>query len=331
MVQHEHLIQRLIFEITARDPAEAQGLQAEISRVYRDRIVPIIERCCAEISEAGRIIRIDSLDLDIGHIDPRRFEEELDVKLPPALRKALSEKIREQEVDAPPGPGPGIASRLELLAFFARYGSLPWWADSARPGLLEETLLQLVSASPEYLRRLMLDLSGDAGSLRRMVRHYDAEALSALVRVLAPPIASTIPGLPLEIEPWLVEIEPWRGNGRGIPGVRGGRALEVLWQSILGVAGAHPGRVFTVAGFYQEALTRAAAELGMSYPSLVRELARSLRETSVTPSNQLSQLLQTLDPPPAASTGRVPEEPPGDPLPETRPGSRADPWRELRF
>lgn len=301
MVQQKHVIQRQVFEVTAEDPAQAQWLQTEISRMYQDRIAPLIDMCCTEVSQTGRVDRVDYLDLDIGYIDPQRLEEELVAKLLPALREALSAKILERERETPRGPGPGIASQLELLAYFARYGSLPWWADSTRSGLLAETLQQLVSAAPEYLRALMRELSSDVPSLRRIVRHYGAEALSTLVGLLAPQVASTIPGLPLEIAGLLRDAQQH-------PDASAGHTQEVVWQSMLIVAGGASSQASTIPRFYQEALIQAAGELGMSYASLVRTLSQSVREISISPSVQLSHLLQTLE----ASLPGTAAEPPED-------------------
>ena len=72
MSQQKHVIQREIIELKVRDQEQARQLQTEFSRLNRELIVPLIDLCCTELVEADRIYRIDSLEVDIGYLDPGR-------------------------------------------------------------------------------------------------------------------------------------------------------------------------------------------------------------------------------------------------------------------
>src|SRR5437899_1863875 len=97
MSEQKHIIKRQIIELTVQGDAEAQRLQAEVSRIYRQRLVPLIDACCTEASHPNQIHRVDRLEIDLGSIDPQRLEEELVAKLMPALRRALGEQIDAQK------------------------------------------------------------------------------------------------------------------------------------------------------------------------------------------------------------------------------------------
>ncbi len=73
MSEQRHIIKRQILELKVQNSEEAQRLQAELSRVYRQRIVPLIDRYCTELSEPDRIHRIESLEVDVGYVDPDRL------------------------------------------------------------------------------------------------------------------------------------------------------------------------------------------------------------------------------------------------------------------
>jgi hypothetical protein len=109
--------------------AEAQPLQAEVSRIYRQRIVPLIDKYCTELSQPDHIHRIELLQIS-----------------------------QQEQTAAHHGPSLKAMSQLELFAFFARTGSLPWWADTSQPRLLDACLQHLIQAAPEPLRLLMRNL-----------------------------------------------------------------------------------------------------------------------------------------------------------------------------
>ena len=65
-----HIIKRQRIELTLANPASAPEIQDEISRIYRKRIVPLIDQYCSELSSPDRIHRIDSLECE--HVLPGR-------------------------------------------------------------------------------------------------------------------------------------------------------------------------------------------------------------------------------------------------------------------
>src|SRR6476620_8629860 len=93
----KHIIKRQIIELKAGDPAEAQALQAELSRIFRHRIIPLLDRCCTQASAPDRVHRIERLELDLGRVDPRCLEAELVARLGELLPAALAEQISAHE------------------------------------------------------------------------------------------------------------------------------------------------------------------------------------------------------------------------------------------
>ena len=48
---------------------DAQRLQPEMSRIYRQRIVPLIDQCCTAFSAPDRMHRIPVLEIDLGQVN----------------------------------------------------------------------------------------------------------------------------------------------------------------------------------------------------------------------------------------------------------------------
>jgi hypothetical protein len=86
-----------VIELTVRRSAAAYPLQTEVSRIYRQRIVPLIERYCSELSAPDLIHRIDALELNLGTVDPQHLEEDLVAKVSAQLRALLADHITADE------------------------------------------------------------------------------------------------------------------------------------------------------------------------------------------------------------------------------------------
>ncbi len=287
-----HIIKRQIIELEIQDAAQAQKLQAEFSHVYRHRIVPLIDQYCTQLSHADRIHRIDSLELDLGYIDPQHLEREFIAKIKAALPQALSTHIKAQEQpNGQPQPNLKAKSQLELFAFFARTGTLPWWADAAQAHLLKDCLEYLLQTTPETLRTLVQDLSTTQQSRQRIIYHYPPETLARLAALLSPTltppdlldlitllqqIPSATSQQPTQVGHIMWPTNVWASN---------------VWEHILQLAAQ---KRETPTSLYHSLLTRLAADWGLSYQSLLSNLYPLMQPKKVTLRPELKQILTDL-------------------------------------
>ncbi len=267
-----HRIRRQVLELAIPDQAAAWELQSQLSRINRQRLLPVIDRCLTEASGPDRIDRIDSLEVDLGEVDLGNLERELATRLGPALQQALAEHVPGDEQKA-------ADSRLELLVFFSRTGSLPWWADSSPPRLADECLRELIGEAPGPLVAVLRTLARDRRPLGRLVRHCSDDSLSALCAVL-------VPGSRREPEVLL------RAH-RAVPGVTPVRFRTAVWQAVLRVACGEASR--EAVGFWRQVLAEVALALGVTYVALVRELRRILESDAGAEASSLALLLERLD------------------------------------
>ena len=178
MSRQQHRIKRQILELNVPRTDQTQWLYSEMSRIHHQRIAKLIDRCCTELSEPDQIYRIESLQLDLGSVNPENLEAEFVAKLSKALPTALGEQIRSRDREGSRRrQSLKEGSQLELLAFFAHTGSLPWWADPSRPRLLNDVLQSLIQNAPAPLTRLMRKLARElrSGGREVNVEHRDTE------------------------------------------------------------------------------------------------------------------------------------------------------------
>jgi len=275
MSAQRHIVRRQLIELQVHGTLEqAHRLQTEVGRVYRQRVLPLIDKYCSQLSEPDRLHRIETLEIDLGQIDPNQLENDLLRALDTELHTALAEQISSQEHDPKRGTPKGT-SQLELLAFYARTGSLPWWADSTQPQGLEDCLAYVIQHHPQQLRQLMKELILEVTPLERLVRYYSADLLAQLAASLAPGLKTSLLRDPKDLIALL-------GKTR-LAASRGARQIYYhTWRHTIQVAGLSIEPHQSAASFYKGVLSRVAADLGLSYTALldeIQQVAASGRET----------------------------------------------------
>ncbi len=281
MSNQRHIIKRQRIELQVSNQADAQGLQNEVSRIYHQSLIPLIDQYCTELSSSDNLHRIALLEIDLGEINPNRMEKDLLAKLGPALRQALAAQISDLDKQAAPHnqqnqPSP-TGSQLELLAFFMRTGSLPWWADATQLSLLDDCLTDLIEHAPEALRHLLRELGQRSAYAHRLVAHYADERLADLAHILWP---SEQVSLAQDIQTLikLVQILPISA-GWSRRQLRRSFWQHLLHLSSLGETLSSDGvpsenSLPSMAGdaLYQAMLRRVAADLGVQYSRLLAEM-----------------------------------------------------------
>ncbi|MDZ8183673.1 MAG: contractile injection system tape measure protein [Nostoc sp. ChiSLP02] len=93
MNQQRHLIKKQVIELNLSSQEGAFELQNELSRIYRYKIIGLIDRVLSEFSSAEIIYRINTLELNLGNIDINNLEDEFINKFIEKFRQQLPETI----------------------------------------------------------------------------------------------------------------------------------------------------------------------------------------------------------------------------------------------
>ncbi|MEN9867304.1 MAG: hypothetical protein RL748_2894, partial [Pseudomonadota bacterium] len=179
MSEQKHLIKRQLIELTVPRRASATAIQDQASRIYRERIVPLIAQYCSELSSPDRLHRIDTLELDLGTLDGHDLETQMVAQVSTRLYNALAKQIHHlDQVNGTGANSPKALSALELFGLFVSTGNLPWWADHGNASLLADTLQQLLDAGSRAFRQLLQELAHDHGMRQRLASHYADQQLA---------------------------------------------------------------------------------------------------------------------------------------------------------
>ncbi|MBK7676134.1 MAG: hypothetical protein IPJ27_16055 [Candidatus Accumulibacter sp.] len=266
MIGQQHKIMRQVLEVRGCSRDAAQHLQAELRDAYRERLLPLIEAICSELSAPGCIDRVDRLEIDLGELPLETFETALADSFAPTFRSRLADAID----DAPESD-----ADLELVDFFIRSGTIPWWADASDRNLLPAAVARLLGRAPQTLRQTILAAADRERTLRRIVRACSDRSLDQLAAVLAPRWTAACPGLGSA----LIAILGSRHEGQ-VESARAERHL--LWEEILRAAIAEDVSAAEAPRVFGAVLRRVARRRQLDYRSLVADLHRLPADDSVS-------------------------------------------------
>nr|VFK59725.1 MAG: hypothetical protein BECKUNK1418G_GA0071005_100844 [Candidatus Kentron sp. UNK]VFK68777.1 MAG: hypothetical protein BECKUNK1418H_GA0071006_100612 [Candidatus Kentron sp. UNK] len=317
MDTQRHIIKRQVLELGVAGKQDAQRLSTEFARVYRQRIVPLIDQYCTKLGDPNGIHRIESLEIDLGSVDPARLEadvlEKISARLEPLLASRIKRRERQGEdageafhgrsrVDRggarartgksswPSRGTPPKTGSLELFDLFARTGSLPWWADSNQPDILAETLERLLRETPDRLRALLRRLARMDRPLQRIINHYGDDQLSALFDLLAPQFARALPGPSWKL-PWQI-VDLLQGRGRNDQSRR--RVRSRVWYQTLRFAGLSGSEHLEPSVFSHDWLLQVVAGSRGDTAALVSDMRRAVQSGDVSVDRGLREAIETL-------------------------------------
>jgi hypothetical protein len=182
----KNIINRLIFDIRFDSGTDAFRREESLESFTCNRLMPVVDKVLSLHSANGALIRIGSLEVDLGDLSHEDFREKMPERLKERLDAAIREKLR--SLKGSTSRQEGVFSRREanyrLIEYFLSTGTLPWTTD-LKTDLSFSRLLQDVLGSDGARLVDFLKRSGP-GARKRLVRQFPAQDLIALVHLLAP-------------------------------------------------------------------------------------------------------------------------------------------------
>lgn len=195
MNEQQHIIKKVLLELTASDRNSALGLQKKASDVVDRKLSPALDRLFSTIGNEEHVVRIDKLVVDLGAIREKHFDKEFVPRTLNGIEEQLLKLIGSQSGVAFPllkqafekgNSSARILSRsdydLELFIHFLTTGCFPWWkkADSRCP--VGDMLQQVLKLDPALLKERLLPLLKSFQARKRLVNQFGEEQLITLLR-----------------------------------------------------------------------------------------------------------------------------------------------------
>jgi hypothetical protein len=279
-----HVVSEQRIEVTVAPGLEGPALLHRIGDLNRTRFLPVIERVLSEYEQAGALLRIDRLVVNLGLIGEHELGG-LEERLARALRAGMNEAVVEAQQSRrgyenviAGGHAPLLApAATGLLAAFEHYllhGAWPYGAAVDPETLPAQCLVQLLAEDPVGLVE-MLRRRGAAGQvLRRLVKQIPEAELRALLHRLEPAHAHYV----------IAYLDEIRGRHEAEPLVPATpEALrETLWTIVLRDALTQTGLQANRKAFLRRLLQQLGNESGAPVGALVLQLRRGGRRPALS-------------------------------------------------
>jgi hypothetical protein len=285
MAEGYHIIQRHVFDIRYPVREKAYELQSRFSRLFDREGKAVLQEVADRVIPDSLLLRLEELEVDLGHIPQDRLEKEFPVRLKEELEAALLRVMQEH------GHGRGLdrnRSLAGLLEHFLLTGSLPWWAAGA---LLTDPIAvaeRLINDNAEALKRVLLSTGQQDLVRRRLIRQFPEATIRAMVTVLEPGEAAFIFVYSSDIVQ-VQEREPlFRQDSSEF--------RESLWIFILTYLLVDRGSNFNRKIFVRSTLTQMARQYNRGYAELITMLYRALEggPSALIRRSALSEIIQAL-------------------------------------
>lgn len=163
MAYAKHIIQRQIIELEMPDSVDRSAIQNQVSQIYRQQVVPLLDAMLSRKAEASSIT-IDRLEIDIGTVAVEELEKVLAEKISQGLQEKLAlvkgqPKTEEMPLAKPARQQQENRTEAALVIYYLQTGLLPWWAQETTYPYLQKTtatvLLQKETGFKENFARLL--------------------------------------------------------------------------------------------------------------------------------------------------------------------------------
>lgn len=188
-----HRIEKVFVEVSTESLESANFIKNNISRFLETHVFPKLEQTLNEFNQAGRVARINSLNLDV--IAPRndyfgsleieiikQFSEKIESLTSPSEIKLHKEFVNERiEIIGEE------KSREEIFFYFLENGYLPWFGT-------EQDVTEFSQPSnrgksfedPAFFKRFTHLLKSDKTITDRFILQFDVETITTFLQKLNP-------------------------------------------------------------------------------------------------------------------------------------------------
>jgi hypothetical protein len=190
---NRHIIQKQFLEVEMQDPPDAFAFRNRLGELYYDRILPGLEKMFDEIGTKNKLIRKEFLEIDVGVIPSKNWEELFVDKV---LRKMKESLILESgisyennQINKSTERGVAKKNTLEkdnknvedIFSFFLGNGFFPWYVSANYD--LGEALEVWMKQHPSSFKKSFLNIleKSDRKIIQRLIYQFDNELLNKML------------------------------------------------------------------------------------------------------------------------------------------------------
>ncbi len=293
-MRNRHLVDTAMFDISFSDEEVAFQAQSELESFIKREMMGVIDEVFEVASETGLVMRIPSLEVDLGSVALPDYQSEW----PRRLRERLTALLTEYSVSTSGGQisGSGVIDRhqadYEQLEYFLLHGALPWYSSLDDASDLALLLDRALHDNALRLKRFLQSTTHRHQVLVRLVCQFPLQSITQLFHSLAPAHALPVSALMDDLH------QAWRRNDSILYSIdlTLEKAIAQLWLSILELILGQDGHRYRP----RELLARALREMlfiqhKIEHKVLSEFILQTKQAAHTQPSSVILLLQQTLE------------------------------------
>ncbi|MFN8396667.1 MAG: contractile injection system tape measure protein [Bacteroidia bacterium] len=196
--EQSHFIQRFKFDFEIESKEDAHRLHNDLSRLFNQRIKGMLDDIMSELDDPNVVIRIPSLEIDLGEIYEASFDKEVLMRFEHAFRRELAMRIGElRHAKAVVASSKGevvklTPARIEIVAYFLVNGRLPTGAEQMA-GQVEALFMELIDTDEELVRAMLAKVVTKENAMIRLAMSFSERLVTRLYRLILPDTAVSLP------------------------------------------------------------------------------------------------------------------------------------------
>ncbi|MDO7854098.1 contractile injection system tape measure protein [Hymenobacter convexus] len=176
MSQQTHIIRRQLVEVHLPPGTDSHAVQERVSRICREVFTALLDEYLSRYAGPDKV-QLTRLEIDLGTIAladleltlPQRLAHELERVLPPAVLAAAGPAVDQRNPsNSSDKPGKTLGSDTDLIAYFLRFGLLPWWATPVSSQRLADAFARAQRQDARALKRLLTNILDEPAATARL-------------------------------------------------------------------------------------------------------------------------------------------------------------------
>ena len=184
MPEQIHIIEKVNIEVDVRDMPTALDIRDHVQRFLYDKVFPELETVLNSLSLKEHSFRTGSLSLDLNFTSKENFEATFSARALKELNQMLTGQIREnipEEKEVQFEKKSAGEKQWEVLLYFLKRGTIPWFASKDQDWLNENELTGFLASTSTWKHAFFELIRDNALAARRLVLQFPGQFVSSFI------------------------------------------------------------------------------------------------------------------------------------------------------
>ncbi|RLJ79416.1 contractile injection system tape measure protein [Pedobacter alluvionis] len=186
MQRQQHIIMKQVIDLAINEQLDARAVQERVSRLFQQRIIPLIEKYLDRMDLPGSTTQIPLLEIDLGVLTidtlEELFEDRFEQEIATFIKKTSSSGISAFDIE-----GATVTTKNQtdsvLVACFLETGTFPWWVKDGTPALFIQALRNVIREEKYEPIRLLRVLFAEPAAIKRSVYNAGDQLLREIAAI----------------------------------------------------------------------------------------------------------------------------------------------------